>query len=221
MALDPGRQQRRQVMVGHVLRNTHSLTLDSGQTVSGMRSRARRCTSAGSSTQRTPWSMRSTFSTSSALRMYAGGPSSPACATRCSPASLACANTRANFSGGWPRSLLSRPTPMKWWRHGSASFERRQRLVLAQVAQEAQDQLGAHAELGMGAVAGVVQPLDHRLEGHAACGVRLRVEEDLGVDARCRPRRARGRPRPCRRSPAPSAARWRRRSRCRESSAGR
>jgi hypothetical protein len=28
----------------------------------------------------------------------------------------AAAKTRANFSGGWPRSLLSRPTPMKCWR---------------------------------------------------------------------------------------------------------
>ena len=49
--------------------NTRSFTFDSGHTVSGTRSRASRCTSAGLSVQRTPWSMRSTFSTSSALSM--------------------------------------------------------------------------------------------------------------------------------------------------------
>jgi PAS domain S-box-containing protein len=42
---------------------------------------ASRCTSASSSTQRTPWSMRWAPSRSSASLMYAAGPSSPACAT--------------------------------------------------------------------------------------------------------------------------------------------
>ena len=52
--------------------------------------------------------------------MYAGGPSSPACATRCRPSSRQRANTRANFSGGLPRSPLSSPTPMNLSRNGSA-----------------------------------------------------------------------------------------------------
>ena len=43
--------------------------------------------------------------------MYDGGPSSPACAIRRSPASLARANSRWNLAGGLPTSAESRPMP--------------------------------------------------------------------------------------------------------------
>ena len=49
--------------------NTHSRVLESGQTVSGTPSRARRASSAGSSGARTPWSMRRAPRMSSASAM--------------------------------------------------------------------------------------------------------------------------------------------------------
>ena len=51
----------------------------------------------------------------------------------------------------------------------------------AEVPQEAQDQRRAHAELVLGVRERAVDARDRRLEGHAAVGVGLRIEEDLGV----------------------------------------
>ena len=56
-----------------------------------------------------------------------------------------------------------------------------QGLLFAQVAQEAHDQGRADAQFGAGALTGAVQALDHDLERHASVGVRLRIEEQLGV----------------------------------------
>ena len=64
-------------------------------------------------------------------------------------------------------------------RHGL--LQRGKGVVLAQVAQEAQDQRRRDALLGTRIGAGAVQAVDHRLHRHAARGVRLRVEEDLRV----------------------------------------
>ena len=64
---------------------------------------------------------------------------------------------------------------------GQRLLQRLERFLLAQVAQEAQDQRRAHAQLVLGLLAGAVQAVDHGLHAHAARGVRLRVEEDLGV----------------------------------------
>ena len=50
---------------------------------------------------------------------------------------------------------------------------------LAEVAQEAQDQCGTDAQLGARVLTGAVQAVDHRLDRHAACGVGLRVKENL------------------------------------------
>ena len=91
------------------------------------------------------------------------------------------AKTRANFSGGWPRSLLSRPTPMNCSRYGSASSSVAMRGVFAQVAQKAQDQR-ASTPSSRRALRARGQAVDHGRERDAALGVRLRVEEDLGVD---------------------------------------
>ncbi len=66
-------------------------------------------------------------------------------------------------------------------RNGSACFERGEGVFLAQVAQEAQDQRGAHAELALRIDTGTVQAVDHGLHRDAAHRVRLRVEEHLGV----------------------------------------
>jgi hypothetical protein len=60
-------------------------------------------------------------------------------------------------------------------------LQRLERLFFAQMAQEAEDERGAHAELRLCIDARAVQAVDHRLHRHAARGVRLRVEEHLGV----------------------------------------
>ena len=65
---------------------------------------------------------------------------------------------------------------------GQRVVQRLQRLVLAQVAQEAQDQVAREAELALGPGAGARQAADHGADRHAARGVRLRVEEQLGAD---------------------------------------
>jgi hypothetical protein len=64
----PGLEQRRQVVLRHRVEDAQ---LHVRQRAHRQRRAlaASRCTSAGLSTQRTPWSMRSTFSTSSALSM--------------------------------------------------------------------------------------------------------------------------------------------------------
>ena len=61
-------------------------------------------------------------------------------------------------------------------------FQRRERLFLAEMAQEAHDQRAADAELALRANAGSREAADHRLEAHAARGMGLRIEEQFGVD---------------------------------------
>ena len=60
--------------------------------------------------------------------------------------------------------------------------ERRDRLVFAQVAQEAQDQRAGHPELAPRPLACRGEAANDGADRHAARGVRLRIEEDLGVD---------------------------------------
>ncbi len=60
--------------------------------------------------------------------------------------------------------------------------ERRERRLLGEVAEEAQDQVRGHAVATMRVVHRVAQPRDHDLHRDAAIGVRLRIEEQLGVD---------------------------------------
>ena len=54
--------------------------------------------------------------------------------------------------------------------------------LFAQMAQETQNQLRAHTQLGLGIHTGAVQAVNHHLHGHAALGVGLRIEEHFGVD---------------------------------------
>jgi hypothetical protein len=60
--------------------------------------------------------------------------------------------------------------------------QRLQRLLLAQVAKEAEDQIARDAELALGPGARRREAADHVADRHAAGGVRLRVEEQLGAD---------------------------------------
>src|SRR5207248_2912056 len=60
-------------------------------------------------------------------------------------------------------------------------LQRREGLVLAQVAQEAQDQGAGEAQRLLRPLARAAEAADHRLERHAARRVRLRVEEQLGM----------------------------------------
>jgi len=64
---------------------------------------------------------------------------------------------------------------------GLGLLQRLEGRLLAQVAQEAQDQRGADAQVCLRIDAGAVQPVDHRFHRHAAFGMGLRVEEQLGV----------------------------------------
>ena len=59
--------------------------------------------------------------------------------------------------------------------------ERLHRRVGAEVAEETHDQLRREAELLLAVSRRVVNTVEGRLEGDAAGGVGLRVEEDLGV----------------------------------------
>ena len=122
--------------------------------------------------------MRSTLSRSRASHMYSGGPSSPACATVRKPSLRARSKTRWNLLGGCPTSELSRPTAMKASRNGSAwsrvfcacsSLRWRRKLRISPWQLLAVLQRGADAG-------------EHHLEGNAAIGVGLRVEERLDVD---------------------------------------
>ena len=70
---------------------------------------------------------------------------------------------------------------MKCSRYGSACSSVASASSSLEVAQEAQDQAGADAQLGLRALAGTVQAADHRADVDAARGVGLRVEEDLGM----------------------------------------
>jgi hypothetical protein len=49
------------------------------------------------------------------------------------------------------------------------------------VAQKAQDQIGADAQLRLRIAAGTAQAFDDRAHGHASCGVGLRVKEQLST----------------------------------------
>ncbi|MNI33084.1 hypothetical protein D3C73_870120 [compost metagenome] len=60
-------------------------------------------------------------------------------------------------------------------------FQRGEGFVFRQVAQEAEDQAGGHAQFGLGPVHARDQALDHHAEGHAPVGVGLGIEEDFGV----------------------------------------
>ena len=97
MAFSPAASSAGRLCSAMVL-NTHSFTFDSGQhTVSG--TPFHQALHQRGSSLRTPWSMRLTSSTSSALRMYAAAPPRRM-RHHCRPAARALAKTRANFSGG-------------------------------------------------------------------------------------------------------------------------
>jgi hypothetical protein len=94
-----------------------------------------------------------------------------------------------------PRSVINRPE----LRRGMADFrgiepdaqdpipirqgpaKRLHRGVLAQVAQKTQDEPAGDLEPVAGVLEGAMDPGDHHFEGHAPIGVRLWVEEDLGM----------------------------------------
>ena len=95
--------------------------------------------------------------------------------------SRACRKTSVNLAGGLPTSAESRPTAVRSCAIGSGLLERVQRRRLAEVAQEAQDQARGDPELRRAVVEGPADPRAAGLEGDAALGVRLRVEEDLGM----------------------------------------
>jgi hypothetical protein len=126
--------------------------------------------------------MRTTARRSSASRMYAAGPSSPAWATGVRPIARAAANTRSNLAGGLPRSPESRPTPARWCRYGRAASSvanasssdrwRRKHRISFEVSPQRASAVALRPD----------QPVDHRAHRHAARGVGLRVEEQLGVD---------------------------------------
>ena len=59
--------------------------------------------------------------------------------------------------------------------------ERGERVLLGEVAQEAQDQVRADVVAPLRVVHRVAQAADDDLHRDAACGVRLRIEEQLGV----------------------------------------
>ena len=158
-----------------------SRTLESGQSVSGIRSETSRSTSSGSSMQRSPWSTRSTPRTSRASRMYSGGPSSPAWATLRRPRAVAAAYTSRNFAGGWPTSAESRPTALMRCRYGfaasrvssadSADLSRRKHMI-SWVEMPWVSSLRSSA---------LPSPSIDGADRDTAVGVGLRVEEDLRV----------------------------------------
>ena len=130
---------------------TQSLRLESGQTVSVICSRASRSVSAGvlercgchgragrSSGCRAPRGH-----SPAALPRRHGRPAS-------GPARPAAANTRANFSGGWPSSEESSPTAAIRSSQGFGLLQRREGGLLVEMAQEAEDQLRGDAVLRLG-----------------------------------------------------------------------
>ena len=100
-------------------------TLEVGHTSSGIPSAASRPTSAGSSTARTPWSMRSAPSTSMASSTPSGPLDSPAWAQQRSPAALASANAAANRGPVRPVAAslpsIDNATTRRWRRATSRS----------------------------------------------------------------------------------------------------
>ncbi|CAB5370593.1 unnamed protein product [Rhizophagus irregularis] len=65
---------------------------------------------------------------------------------------------------------------------GLGGLQRGKGIGFVEMAQEAQDQQHGHAVLRLRLGNGGEQPGDDRVEGNAACGVRLRIEHDFGVD---------------------------------------
>ena len=59
-------------------------------------------------------------------------------------------------------------------------FKRLVGLPLREVPEEAHDQRGRHAKVGLGLLDGSGEAPHHRLKGHSAGGVGLGIEEDLG-----------------------------------------
>lgn len=114
--------------------------------------------------------------------MYSGGPSSPAWATVRKPSLRARSKTRWNLRGGCPTSGFVEA-------YGDEGVAERQGLVegflclfLAEVAEEAEDQPVADAQLLLAVTQRGTDAGEHHLEGNAAVGVGLRVEERLDVD---------------------------------------
>ncbi len=160
---------------------TRSRTLDSGQTVSGTWSATRRATSRSSSRERTPWSIRSTPRTSRASHTYAGGPLLPRVRHALEPGlprqreDLLELRRRVADLG---RVQADGGDPVEVGRAASKVVEGG---LGALVTQEAHDQAGADAVGLLGAVQRAGQAVDDGADRDAARGVRLRVEEDLGV----------------------------------------
>ncbi len=103
------------------------------------------------------------------------------CMVRKNPSALARAKTSANFVGGLSRSSESSPTPMIHALYGQRLHEGGHGVLGGEVAQEAQDQLGRDAQLVLRAHDRPTIARDDGVERHTAAGVRLRVEEHLGV----------------------------------------
>ena len=131
--------------------------------------------------QRMPWSIRSTSRMSSASMMYDGGPSSPACAIRCSPASLARAKSRSNLAGGLPTSAESSPMPAigasmasscsSTSRAESSDRSRRNAAISRVEMPNSSPGSGQHRRHAVHA----------GLQRHPAGQVRLRIQHDLGM----------------------------------------
>ena len=128
---------------------------------------------------RTPWSTRSTPSTSIASQTNDGGPSSPACATRWKPSSAAAANAGANRLGGWPTSVESSPTPaiVPRWGSSDCTVSRAASGPRCRTTQAISATSGPPpAALSRAAQ---VRPDTHLVQRYAAGRVLLRVEEHL------------------------------------------
>ncbi len=87
----------------------------------------------------------------------------------------------ANLRGGLPTSAESRPTASRCSAKGRASSSVRSAASSLQVAEEAQDQARRDSQLRRAVVEGAADPHATGLERDTTPGVRLRVEEDLGV----------------------------------------
>ncbi len=131
---------------------------------SGIRRRASSSTSAGSSTQRTPWSIRSAPSRSIASRTPAGPLDSPAWAQRRRPAAPARAKASTNRSL-WepPASLPSMErASTRGWAMSSTSSTSSFGLAGALVAAQAHAEAGRGVALGRGVGEAGVERVDHR-----------------------------------------------------------
>jgi hypothetical protein len=149
-----------------------------------MPSRLSRATSASSSTQLTPWSIRSTPDVVQAL---------PDVADRVGLVDVAVHGEAVARLAGAGEDLLELDRgviPLVGVQAHSDDLvavrqgllEGLRRGIGGHVAQEAHDELDAQAESGLRVQPGAVQPADHGLERYPAAGVGLGIEEDLGVD---------------------------------------